>query len=233
MKQMKQMKRVLRAAGICLLVAVAAVATTPPEGEAGAQPSAQEVAARVERHYNQVETLAADFVQRYTLGRTTLVESGRVYFKKPGRMRWEYNSPEEKLFLTDGKYAYLYVPSEAQVRRTPLKQAPEWQAALALFLGRAKLRRLFARLQLVSVDRADSAVRWQLRGTARSEKQGFHHIWFDLNQRYQLLRLEIQQLDGSLVEFHFRRWEENPALATGLFRLRVPPGTAWIDEGGS
>ncbi|MFB3154586.1 MAG: outer membrane lipoprotein carrier protein LolA, partial [Candidatus Acidiferrales bacterium] len=87
MKRMKQRKRVLQAAGICLLVAVAA-------GEADAQPSAQEVAARVERHYNRVETLAADFVQRYTLGRTTLVESGRVYFKKPGRMRWEYNSPE-------------------------------------------------------------------------------------------------------------------------------------------
>ncbi|HSC78343.1 MAG TPA: outer membrane lipoprotein carrier protein LolA, partial [Candidatus Acidoferrales bacterium] len=57
---------------------------------------------RVERHYNRISTLEAEFVQRHTLGATTLVESGRVYFRKGGRMRWEYESPEAKLFLADG-----------------------------------------------------------------------------------------------------------------------------------
>lgn len=200
-------------------------------GAAGAaEPTVKDVVRAVERHYNQTRTLEADFVQRYTQGATTLVESGRVYFQKPGRMRWEYAAPDEKLFLTDGDYAYLYVPEEKQVRRQPVKKAADWQAAFALLLGRVNLNRLLGRLELVRVHSLEGPARWQLRGQARSDRQPFREIWLDLNDSYQVLRIEIQQRDGSLMEFHFRRWRENQALAPELFRLSVPPGTAWIDE---
>ncbi len=185
----------------------------------------------VERHYNRVSTLEAEFVQRHTLGATTIVESGRVYFRKGGRMRWEYDSPEEKLFLADGEFAYLYVPQEKQVRRQSIKQSPDWQAAFALLLGRVDLSRVFGRIELVQVHHLDSPARMQLRGQARSAKQPFSEIWFDLNESYQVLRIEVRQRDGGLMEFHFRNWRENLPLAPDLFRLSVPPGTAWVDEG--
>lgn len=197
---------------------------------AAAETTVKDVVRAVERHYNRTRTLEAEFVQRYTLGPTTLVESGRVYFQKPGQMRWDYNSPEEKLFFTDGRYAYLYVPEEQQVRRQPVKEAPDWQAAFALLLGRVDLDRIFDRLQLVRVHRLESPARWQLRGQAESDKQAFREVWLDLNDRYQVLRIEIRQRDGSLMEFHFRRWRENHLLPPDLFRPRFPPGTAWVDE---
>ena len=222
------MRRTARAL-VCLYL----VAALPAGGALPAEPTVQEVVAQIEQRYNRTGSLAADFVQRYTLGPTTLVESGRVYFQKPGRMRWEYNSPEEKLFLTDGRYAYLYVPQEKQVRRQPLKQAPEWQAAFALLLGRVELKRIFGRLQLVRVHRLEDPARWQLRAEPRTGKQAFQEIWLDLNDRFQVLRIEIRQRDGSLMEFHFRRWQENPSLGPDLFQLQVPPGTAWLDEGPS
>jgi outer membrane lipoprotein carrier protein len=183
----------------------------------------------VERRYNSVRTFEADFVQRYTLGANTLVQSGHVYFQKPGRMRWEYDPPEDKLFLTDGKYAFLYLPREEQVRRQPMKKAPEWEAAFALLLGRLKLSRLFDPIQLVRVHRLGTPARWQLRAQAKSDKQAFHEVWLDLDDRYRILRIQIKQRDGSLMEFHFRRWRESHPLAPELFRLQVPPGTAWLD----
>lgn len=186
---------------------------------------------RVEQHYNRISTLEAEFVQRHTLGATTLVESGRVYFRKGGRMRWEYESPEAKLFLADGEFAYLYVPQERQVRRQSIKQSPDWQAAFALLVGRMNLKRMFGRLELVEVHHLDSPARMQLRGQARSAKQPFTEVWFDLNDAYQVLRIEIRQRDGGLMEFHFRNWRENRPLSPDLFRLSVPPGTAWVDEG--
>lgn len=186
---------------------------------------------RVEQHYNRISTLEAEFVQRHTLGATTLVESGRVYFRKGGRMRWEYESPEAKLFLADGEFAYLYVPQERQVRRQSIKQSPDWQAAFALLVGRMNLKRMFGRLELVEVHHLDSPARMQLRGQARSAKQPFTEVWFDLNDAYQVLRIEIRQRDGGLMEFHFRNWRENQPLSPDLFRLSVPPGTAWVDEG--
>ncbi|OFV84425.1 MAG: hypothetical protein A3B65_06040, partial [Acidobacteria bacterium RIFCSPHIGHO2_02_FULL_67_57] len=169
-----------------------------------AEPAVKDVVRAVERRYNQTRTLEADFIQRYTLGSTTLVESGRVYFQKPGRMRWEYESPEKKLFLADGEYAYFYVPEEQQVRRQSLKQAPDWQATFALLLGRVDLERVLRDLELVRIHRPEEPARWQLRGRAKSEKQAFEEVWVDLNEAYQVLRIEIRQRDGSLMEFHFR-----------------------------
>lgn len=197
---------------------------------AAADPTVKEVVRALDQHYNRTRTLEADFVQRYTQGATTLVESGRVYFQKPGRMRWDYAAPDEKLFLTDGDYAYLYVPEERQIRRQPLKKAPEWQAAFALLLGRANLNRMLDRIELVRVHSLEEPARWQLRGQARSAQQPFREIWLDLNESCQVLRIEIRQRDGSLMEFHFRRWRENHPLAPDLFRLSVPPGTAWMDQ---
>jgi outer membrane lipoprotein carrier protein len=216
------MKRRLAAA--CLLVALVSSAAPAQEVDT------QAVIDGVERRYNRARTLEAEFVQRYTSGPSTLVESGRVYFQKGGRMRWEYTAPDEKLFLTDGDFAYLYVPQDKQVRRQGLKQAPEWQAAFALLVGRIDLRKQFDRVLVARVHHLDSAARWQLRGTPRSAKQPFTEIWFDLNDSFQLLRIEVRQRDGVLMEFHFRAWRENQPLDPDLFRLSVPPGTAWLDE---
>jgi outer membrane lipoprotein carrier protein len=199
----------------------------------GAEPSVKDVVRGVERRYNQARSLEADFIQRYTLGSTTLVESGRVYFQKPGRMRWDYESPEKKLFLADGEFAYFYVPEEQQVRRQSLKQAPDWQVTFGLLLGRVDLEKVLRDLELVRVHRPEEPARWQLRGRAKSHKQAFEEVWLDLTDAYQVLRIEIRQRDGSLMEFHFRRWRENPPLDPELFRLAVPPGTAWLDEGPS
>lgn len=208
---------------VLVAILLAAVAATEPSGK--------EVIAAVERRYSHLRTMEADFVQRYTLGASTMVESGRVYFSKPGRMRWEYDTPPGKLFLTDEDYAYLYLPQEQQVRRQPVKKAPHWQAAFSLLLGdKVDLNRFLDPIRLVRVHRMQSPARWQLRGLAKSEKQAFNEVWLDLNERYQVIRIEIRQRDGSLMEFHFRRWKENHSLSPELFRLNVPSGTAWLDE---
>ena len=197
---------------------------------AAEDPTLKQVTRGVEQHYNQTRTFEAEFVQRYTLGGQTLVESGTVYFQKPGRMRWDYTSPTDKLFLTDGEFAYLYVSGEKQVRRQPIKKAPEWQAAFALLLGRVELDRVFSGIELVRVHRLDGPTRWQLHGFPKSDKQAFTEVWFDLDEGYRILRVEIRQRDGSLMEFHFRRWHEGRPLPPDLFQLRLPPGVTWLDE---
>lgn len=145
-------------------------------------------------------------------------------------MRWDYDHPQGKFFLADGKYAYLYMPSENVVRRQSLKEATEWQATFALFLGRVDLGRVFEEMQLIRIHRPQSATVWQLRARAKSDKQPFSEVWMDVNDHHQLLRIEIHQRDGSLMEFHFRDWKENQRLPAVLFEFRVPPGTAWVEE---
>jgi len=206
---------------LSLLFAPVCLTTPGPEPD---------VVAALARHYNRLRSLQAEFVQRYTLGQTTWVESGRVYFQKPGRMRWEYQSPEEKLFLCDGSYVYLYVPAEQQVSRSRLDVARDWRLPFGLLLGRLDFFALFSRLEIKPIARPGQTALTQLRGLPKSEQQGFREVWLDVNLSLQLQRIEIRQSDGSVLEFHFRGWRENPHLAPELFRLRVPPGTIWIDE---
>src|ERR1700674_4555914 len=78
--------------------------------------------ARLEARYRAPKTLQASFLERYTEnGRLVRVEAGTVYFRRPGKMRWDYQAPERNLFLVDAKKAWFYVPAD----HTPPRGAAE------------------------------------------------------------------------------------------------------------
>src|SRR5689334_16473735 len=79
-------------------------------------PPAQEVAATLQKKYDSIRDFTADFVHESEGGllRKKQTERGVVQVKKPGKMRWDYKSPEPKLFLSDGRRIYLYVPADNQ-----------------------------------------------------------------------------------------------------------------------
>src|SRR5579864_1213634 len=105
------------------LQAAAAIACLVP-GLAlqGAQVDALTIARATDDHYNHIRTLKAEFTENYDGGGITRSESGSLWLKKPGRMRWDYAQPRKKLFLVDAKSAVFYVPGERQARRTSVKQ---------------------------------------------------------------------------------------------------------------
>src|SRR5579864_1480053 len=112
-------------------------------------PSAETVAHALEAHYQRMKTMAAVFLEKYTSGGSSIrAESGRVYFSRPGRMRWDYDSPEPKLFLVDGKHVWYYVPADHTASRTSINDSDDWRTPLALLAGKVKLARLCGGLQL-------------------------------------------------------------------------------------
>src|SRR5437879_13385217 len=61
---------------------------------------------RFEAVYRGARTLQVTFLERYSEnGHIVRTEAGIAYFRRPGKMRWEYESPEKNLFLVDGKSA--------------------------------------------------------------------------------------------------------------------------------
>ncbi len=85
------------------------------------------IAAAVDEHYNQLHTLQAEFTEVYRGSGMERTESGTLWLtksglKKPGKMRWEYRSPREKLFVSDGKDAWFYVPGDRQARKTDARE---------------------------------------------------------------------------------------------------------------
>lgn len=113
---------------------------------------AKTIANLLEHHYHNAKTLRAVFLERYTEGpKDSRVESGTVYFKRPGMMRWEYDAPEKKLFIVDGKTAWFYVPYDRTVTKAPMKQSSDLRTPLALLTDKSRS------LAVVQQDRIGSA----------------------------------------------------------------------------
>src|SRR6266513_4494168 len=125
---------------------------------------------RMESRYRSARTLQATFLERYLEnGRVVSVEAGIAYFRRPGKMRWEYESPEKNLFLVDGKSAWFYVPADHTVTRVPAKESRDWRTPLALLTGEMRVSRVCARVQVATSERFESPVdvmlRCKLRGS--------------------------------------------------------------------
>ena len=95
---------------------------------------------RVQRRYDGAADFRARFTQTLTstaMGRKTN-SSGTVLFKKPGRMRWDYEKPERSTYVSDGALLWLYEPEDRQAFKQALK-ASQLPAALAFLTGKGKL----------------------------------------------------------------------------------------------
>src|SRR5437667_12326037 len=104
-------------------------------------PDVHKVADAVDAHYNHLQSMQSEFSEIYRGNGTERVESGTLWLKKPGKMRWEYRSPREKLFLSDGKDAWFYLPGDRQVRKTPVRKLDDLRSPLGFLLGKTRLEK--------------------------------------------------------------------------------------------
>jgi outer membrane lipoprotein-sorting protein len=87
------------------------------------------VSQRFERLYRSAQTLRVTFLEQYSENHKLLrSEAGTAFFRKPGKMRWEYEKPEKNLFLVDGKFAWFVTPADHTVTKVAARQSEDWRA---------------------------------------------------------------------------------------------------------
>jgi outer membrane lipoprotein carrier protein len=191
--------------------------------------------------YQHTKTLKAVFYERYREGKSAgRAESGTVYFSKPGRMRWEYESPEPKLFLVDGTNAWFYVPADKTASRAKMKDSSDWRTPIALLAGKADLGKLCRDVQLVDAahaadadEKAQTAGDSVLRCVPREDagESGLRDVLLETDADAHLVRVVIRQAGEIETEFRFGNWEENLPVTEDKFHFQPPPGVAIVDEG--
>lgn len=207
---------------------------------------AANLAARLEARYRAAKTLQATFLERYAENGSLLrSEAGTAYFRRPGKMRWEYEQPEKDLFLVDGKTAWFYVPADHTVTRVPAKQSDDLRTPLALLAGQMKISRACARVELAESEKplreANSVLRCRVRGQKQSAGSSSEAdsvvgagkndaVFFEVvRDTGELARLIVRQAGGIEVEFRFQNWRFDPALSDNLFRFEPPAGVAIVN----
>jgi len=114
------------------LALIAAIGFVLP-GPSDAPANVASLLRQFEKTYNSARSLRANFLETYfDNGKEVRAEAGVAYFSKPGRMRWEYASPESNLYLVDGKWSWFYVPADHTVTRIRAKQSSDARTPLAL-----------------------------------------------------------------------------------------------------
>src|ERR1700722_18871812 len=173
---------------------------------------AKALAAAVDAHYNHLRSLETEFTEVYHGSGMERTESGTLWLKKPGKMRWEYRSPREKLFVSNGKEAWFYVPEERQARKTEAKKLEDIRSPLAFLLGKTKLEKELHGLSLAPDIAAAQAGDVMLRGGPQGLGDQVGEILLEITPEHHILRIVIQEVDGAATEYRFDAMKEDLAV---------------------
>lgn len=199
-------------------------------GSQGQQPSVGAVARRVDDYYNHLKSFKAAFTEVYQGPGMSRTESGTLWLKKPGRMRWEYHSPREKLFLIDSQHAYFYVTGEHQARKTPLKNLDDIRSPLRYLLGKTKLEKELEGLSLAPDLTPLQPGDVVLRGVPKAMKDRITSVVLEISPAHEIHRILIHGVDDTVTDFRFSQLEPNVPVQDSLFRFTPPPGVATLED---
>jgi outer membrane lipoprotein carrier protein len=189
----------------------------------------RQLARAVDDHYNRLRSLQSDFTEIYRGDGPERVESGTLWLKKPRKMRWEYRSPKEKLFVSDGQAVWFYLPAERQLRKTELRKLDDLRSPLAFLLGKTKLENELRGLSKV-VDQAPlGAGNTLLRGVPRVLAGQVNEVQVEITPSSQIARIVLLEPDGVATEFRFAAWKENLELSNSQFQFTPPPGVETVE----
>jgi outer membrane lipoprotein carrier protein len=209
---------------VSLVLALVVLAASPAS-------DAPTIAHAVDDHYNHLRTLQADFTEIYRGAGMERTESGTLLLKKPGKMRWEYRSPREKLFVSDGRDAWFYVPGDRQARKTAAKKLEDVRSPLAFLLGKTKLKKELQGLSLAPDVAPLASGDMVLRGVPEAMADRVNEIVLEITPDHQIARIVIQEVDGSSTEYRFGEMKEDVTIADGKFAFKPPAGTETVEGG--
>jgi outer membrane lipoprotein carrier protein len=187
---------------------------------------------RMQRRYDQAKDFRARFSQNYTraaMGRSTL-STGELSFKKPGRMRWDYDKPEPRMFLSTGQVLWMYEPTEKQAFKQDLKSS-QLPAALAFLMGKGKILDEFE----VSFSKDSNYGRpsdYRLALSPKQPQSTYKSILFVVDPKEFLVKESVLvDSQGNSNHFTFDKLEVNTKVADALFKWSPPSGVRVVDTG--
>jgi outer membrane lipoprotein carrier protein len=187
------------------------------------------IAQAVDNRYNHLQTLQAEFTETYRGAGIERTESGSLWLKKPGKMRWEYRSPKEKLFLSDGKDAWFYLPGDRQVRRSSVKKLDDLRSPLGFLLGKTRLEKELDGLSVASDVAPLTPGNTVLRGVPKTMADRINEVVLEVTPDYHIARIQFEEADESVTEYRFSEQRENAAIADQRFSFSPPPGVEIVD----
>lgn len=231
----------LKHLSIAALLAASAFALAPVRADASTEPAAQsaqagqtaealEIADKVQAVYDSVRDFTASFTQEYTsvsMG-STRSSQGQVFFKKPGKMRWDYAGPNERYMISDGRQLWVYEPEFAQYYNQSL-EGSQLPSALRFLMGEGNLRDEFA-IRIFKQD--DAKITLELVPKQRSSQFARLHFIIDA-ESFNVLETTVFDALGNRNRLIFQQVRQNVGLPDTGFQFSPPEGTTRVEAPGN
>jgi outer membrane lipoprotein carrier protein len=224
------MARARAALAIVVLVSGPFATSSPAapfaRGAAAAEPTAPEFAQALQRKYDGIKDFSADFLHAYEGGvlRKLITERGRLIVKKPGKMRWEYSAPEEKVFVSDGVKMYSYIPEDKQVIVATIPPQDEATTPTLFLAGKGNLVRDFTPF-LVDLPAGMPAGSQSVKLVPKSPQREYDWLVLVVDPVTLGLRgLVTVDAQGGKSSFSFKNMKENVGLTDRDFAFKMPRG---------
>jgi outer membrane lipoprotein carrier protein len=215
-----------------LMLAALAILQAPPAPPAPKE-SPKDVLEKMQKFYERTQDFKAEFRQTRTekAFERKQIFDGTVRFKKPGKMRWDYRTPEKKLFVSDGKTLWLYEPEDNQAFKQSLSESALPVAVTFLF-GQGKLTKEFEVSAATdtgdAVDPADVSVKL----SPKAPTAQYKFIVLEIDPKdFHVKQSFVHDTQGNINQVTFSKVELNTKQADSLFSWSPPPGTKIIKPG--
>jgi outer membrane lipoprotein carrier protein len=210
----------LAAAAVVLAGAVSVHSETMAPNGTPVSKDLKQVLDRLQRHYRDTKSFSAKFNEEIaTVGAPKRQRQGTVSLRKPGRMRWDFETPEKQTIVSDGETLYTYDPDLNQVIETPLKQALRSSSATSFLLGIGNINRDF------KAAFASPPTPTGLIDLILDAKTGGYKIEVGLDPKtYNLMKLTLTDQLGDVTRIDFTDIHDNVDLPDSMFAFKTPPG---------
>ena len=217
-----------------LLIAVVAAQTPTAAAPPAAPPAvvaikpgaADEVVQKLQQRYDATRDMQADVVQEMEIssfGRK-LTSKGKVYFKRPGRMRWDMNDGQRQTIVADGTYLWLYQPSEQQVYKAPFGQAFQSTTPVSFLTGIGRISDDFN----VSPDGEEGPLLFLRLVPRAGEGIGVLRLGVD-RKTYDILSAEVRDPMGNMTRLQFSDLKRDKGVDDDLFVFHIPQGAEVVE----
>ena len=132
--------------------------------------------------------------------------------------------------MSDGKDAWFYVPGDRQARRTEARKLDDVRSPLAFLLGKSKLEKELQGLSLAPDVTPLVAGDVVLRGVPQALGDRVSEILLEVTPEHRIMRIVINEVDGSATEYRFSDQKENQAIPDARFEFSPPPGTETVES---
>ena len=188
------------------------------------------VASEVQKAYEKTTTFKATFSQASSLSGMRHRErkgSGTVVIKKPGFMRWDYDTPSQQVLINDGEKFSLYFAAENQLIITSAREYLKEDLTYAFFTGNGDIHRDFEVLPAPGLMQKKNLYCIKLIPKKQHAQVESLYVWVDKNNFF-IMQLQMRDHLGTITDLILQDVQVNTPVSDDIFTFTPPKDTEII-----